>query len=989
MQSPEKPGRRRRPPLFTLSTDSSINTSNRSNRAENESSNHVKFPLSPPRAHHHETELGNARLSEEQERRRASTTNIANMRRKHIKEINVYNTPNPNDLDALCVAKSSTELNQMNTDSKDPNMIIDVLPSFEFYNVLHKHIPQGNVDPDIHDFPPTYQEVQTQRLPAMQGSSSSQSGSELNVESPLRMNGSQTSIHGNFRNSSSNTLLPTTSGIFGGSSLQPYSTRHYSLNPNQNNPLHPTVSGSTAVNDNTNIEDDVNDADNIAIDKLYSLPKFSTPLEIDIRITKHVPKPHEKPEEESVLKEFTSGDIIHGYCVIENRSTQPLKFEMFYVTLEAYISIVDKQKGKRTIKRFLRMVDMSASWSYSSMQVSSGIEYVPGDVDFDDSILGLSNSRTFLPKTKYKKYFMFKIPDQLLDVTCRQEIFPHCSLPPSLGIDKWKDNGKYSIIKVNNVLGCGHLGTKGSPILTNDITDENLSINYTIDAKIVGKEKKTSKLNIMREREYNLRVVPFGFNTPSPVQSNLRSKSQLKELKRLLNERIAALERVFERLKKNEPIQNADIYGTDISGTIDSETDLDVREHLERKLNQLHVRNRIEESDSWSGLKRMSQPDNLVESELRYQIKSRKLNSGTNIANSLFSGFKSSSSMSSLKSSSSSNNSETGKILDGSSSHLKKHLKHSDKTGLITLSTTIPTKAVKYWSPSLFRKTNTFESKNKHDQENWVRLIDLLSEEEKTPLENVNVKLKCFVSNNGPIHQPPGIQIITTSLICITASSDNSIPIQLSSKLLYNEENVTTLKKTFTDYNKKITEYKALFEENEEKLNILYHGNSMLSQTNRGLKFTDFIPTNLHNDVESLMELHVDVTELHQVFRKQSFFTKSTSSNDSYFNFSLSSSETIGNNASSPSEIIDANNSPKPTKSETSASGWRSTGKFTFERDVNVHLSLDPHMKETLPPNFESCLCARFYVVRVCIKFDHHIGTATLDIPVSVKRITT
>lgn len=85
-------------------------------------------------------------------------------------------------------------------------------------------------------------------------------------------------------------------------------------------------------------------------------------------------------------------------------------------------------------------------------------------------------------------------------------------LPPSFGIDKYRNNCKYSGIKVNSVLGCGHLGTKGSPILTNDMSDDNLSINYTIDARIVGKDQKASKLYIMKEREYNLRVIPFGFD---------------------------------------------------------------------------------------------------------------------------------------------------------------------------------------------------------------------------------------------------------------------------------------------------------------------------------------------------------------------------------------------------------------------------------------------------------------------------------------------
>lgn len=988
MQSPDKNSRRRRPPLFSMSTESSLSNSSRSNRSE--SSDRIT-PVGPSRlanatpiARGQETQEDAKELS--QDHRRASMTNIVNMRKHNLKAINVYPTTNPYDLDGITSVESTSSISSYNK-NKDPNMIIDVLPSFEFYNTLHKHIPQGNVDPDRHDFPPTYQEVQSQRLPNISGIAPQTS--ELNVENSSRFRGSRTSLSSTPVNgSSSNILSPSSSNLFSGMNLQPYSTRHYAINGNQSIPLSPSISGTTTV-DTSNIEDDINDGDNIAIDKLYSLPKFSTPLEIDIRVTKHAPKPHEKPEEESVLKEYTSGDIIHGYCIVENRSNQPLKFEMFYVTLEAYISIVDKQKGKRTIKRFLRMVDMSASWSYSNMEVSSGVVLVPGDVDYDDSIIGLSNSRVILPKTKYKKFFMFKIPDQLLDVTCRQELYPHCFLPPSLGIDKWKNNGKYSTIKVNNVLGCGHLGTKGSPILTNDMSDESLSINYTIDAKVVGKEVKTSKLNIMKEKEYNLRIVPFSFNGINPVSSRTRSKTQLKDLKRLLSERLEALEKVFSRLEKKEIIQNSDIYGTDISGTVDSNVSIDAQELMERKMNQLHVNNRIDDYGSWSGLKRMSQPENTVESELRYQMKSRKLNSSTNLANSLFSGLMGSSSSNSSRSPSP--NPEVKKTLDNSSPHLKKHLKHSERTGIITLSAEIPTKAVKYWSPSLFRKTNKFENKNKHDQENWVRLIDLLSEEEKTPLENIEIKLNCFESNNGPVHEPPGIQHITTELICITAASDYSIPIQMNAEILYNEEKMALIKKEFGEFHKKIQDYKEKFEENIEELNTLYHGTTALSNTNRELKFTDFIPVNLHNDVESLLNLEVQVTHLHEVFRKQSFFIKNSSNNDSgYFGFSLSNSETVTPSDSLTSLNSDHIPSPSAESNDDYHHGkWTNTGNFTFERSVNVHLSLDPHMKETLAPNFETCLCARFYLVRVNIKFDHHIGTATLDIPVTVKRITT
>ena len=407
--------------------------------------------------------------------RSASATGILGLRRPELAHSHSHapstGTPaggNRSPLRRSTANATPVETGRSLTDG-DINNVVDVLPSFEMYNTLHRHIPQGNVDPDRHDFPPSYQEANNSTATGAAGSSADLSHQSLSTDAL-----------GATRSSSTSNL----------ENLIPLRTEHHSIAAHQ----------STAVDEDSldipPILDDLNDTDNIFIDKLYTLPKMSTPIEITIKTTKHAPIPHVKPEEESILKEYTSGDLIHGFITIENKSQANLKFEMFYVTLESYISIIDKVKSKRTIKRFLRMVDLSASWSYSKIALGSGVDFIPADVDYDGSVFGLNNSRVLEPGVKYKKFFIFKLPLQLLDVTCKQEHFSHCLLPPSFGIDKYRNNCKYSGIKVNSVLGCGHLGTKGSPILTNDMSDDNLSINYTIDARIVGKDQKASKLYI-------------------------------------------------------------------------------------------------------------------------------------------------------------------------------------------------------------------------------------------------------------------------------------------------------------------------------------------------------------------------------------------------------------------------------------------------------------------------------------------------------------
>ncbi|CAI4049022.1 hypothetical protein SUVZ_13G0290 [Saccharomyces uvarum] len=899
-----------RPPLKSVSTEDNIHLL-RKQRQQQASRNSTESSHNPDS---NSTSL--AVDNREDDVRSASTNNLDRLRQEQEENL----------LEMDCT--KSTLLHRA-------NMLVDVLPSFEMYNALHRHIPQGNVDPDRHDFPPSYQEVRTQRMTILPTTDNS-------VErSPL------TAVLDPENPSNSNSTHSLTN-------LHPLQTQHLTLN---------TTGQQRHSLSETNISqipfDDLNDSDNIFIDKLYTLPKKTTPVEVDIRITKTASIPHERPEEQSILKEYTSGDIIHGYCLIENRSPQPLKFEMFYVTLEAYISVIDRQKGKRTLKRFLRMVDLSASWSYTNIAPSTGIHIVPGERDFDDAIIGLSNSRELKPNTKYKKFFMFKLPTQLLDVTCKQEQFSHCLLPPSFGIDRYKNSCKYSGIKVNSVLGCGHLGTKGSPILTLDMADDNLSINYTIDAKIVGKDKRTSKLNIMKEREYNLRVMPFPFVGVTNQQSEKTCLRQLNDLERLIEDRFEALNKIFKKLDLDEAISNLDIHDTDISGTLDGNEELDSDELLRRKMDQLHVNNRIDDAANLSpsyDFKNMVPKENLVETELRYKFKNKSKSNS-----SLFSHFLSSS--------------ETGSSAPP----------HAYNSGLIVLSVKKPQSALPYWSPSLLRKTNRFEAKSEQEKENWERLMNLLPDGVKTPLTKLDVNLTCIQSNNSAEHKPPEISSVTTEFVVITAKSDNSIPIKFSTELLMNKNRLNELKTKFSAFQKKVTEYRKKFEENNVKLNELYNRDRD-QIIPRELLFTNFISDQLNNDVDSLAGLKVNVIDLHDIFKRQ------------IHTFEEENEDIISKKGGSNSSLATSNNNFLQATFSNSASTatkftqqivhtWEKVKPLQYKRDVTVNLKLNPNIKETLVPNFETCLCCRFYCIRVNIKFENHLGSMKVDIPVDVKKL--
>lgn len=821
----------------------------------------------------------------------------------------------------------------------DGNVFIDVLPSFEMYNTLHRHIPQGNVDPDRHDFPPCYQEVQTQRNSILRANDQPERLS-LDMRSPGSM--------------SPSCGIPL-------NNLHHLSTQHLNIRGESSVPLD--------NEDNNLIEDDVNDADNINIDKLYTLPKLITPIDIDIRIAKEALKPHEKPEEESMLKEYTSGETIHGYCVLENKASQPFKFEMFYVTLEGYISVIDKQKGKRTLKRFLRMVDLSASWSYAHIDVSSGVKVIPGDIDFDDAVMGLNNNRVLEPGRKYKKFFMFKLPNQLLDVACKQEQFSHSLLPPSFGIDKYRNGCKYASIKVNSILGCGHLGIKGSPILTSDMADDSLSINYTVDARLVGKDKKTQKLNIMREHEYNLRVIPFGFS--SPVIGERVSSQQLEDLSSLVRERLDALRRVFERLEKQQPIHSTDIHATDVSGTVEDVSEIDSADILARKMDQLHMNNRM--STQHDLFKKVdgrvyNGEATYVEAQMSYKLKSR---SSSNLKGGLFTGLRSSLSTQSLPH-------------DVTKDNL-------NKMGLIVLTAKVPDLALPYCSPSLLRKKNKFEEKNDHDQENWLRLSNLVPDDLKSVLEHIDIEMECIQSNNSKAHEPPEIQSVTTELICITAKSDNSIPIKLDAKMLLSQEKVHRINQQYCEFLSDIQQYEEKFDGNIIELNELYNM-SRTSTAPKELKFTDFISAQIRTDVESLANLDIKVTNLTDVFKKQTHTLKNVSQD----NIASDLSSTSLNKSTSGSFLAStfSGSSSDISRSSTSAKfaeqivrEWVPVGPLKYKRDVRVNLQYNRNIRQTLVPSFESCLCCRFYCVRVNIKFHNHLGTVSIDMPVCVKKL--
>lgn len=455
--------------------------------------------------------------------------------------------------------------------SKDK--VLDVLPSYELFNCLHKNIPQETTFSANIDLPPFYRD----------NDSVTTSNSSINLESQMNEN-------------------------------------------------------------------------EVSVNEIYNLPKANAPVKIEITLTKDAVIPPLKPVNESVLREYRCGDIVHGYVIVENKSNKPIRFEMFYVTLEGYISTSNQNTREKTIKRFLRMVDMSASWSYTNVAIGTGLKLTPGGKDFDNSILGLNHNRFLQPGVKYKKIFMFKLPTQLLDNVCDHEDGPHSLPPPSFGFD----NIENFPIKINEAFGYGHTGVRGSPLLTYDYSGDDIAIMYSINAKLLGKNKMKKQMNILQDCQYHMRFIPFEFRQYYDQFKD--SKSALTELRKNIKVSLNHLKRIFADLDEDKQINFniSSLYNNDQGVTNDHEL---------KKLQLVFKR------DADSSRKRIN-PDfkksNLLETDVQYTLTEQ---------NGLLSKF----------------------FSDGNDNK-------SAKSGVIIVSTEKPHESLAYWSPKLIRKNNNITS---------------------------------------------------------------------------------------------------------------------------------------------------------------------------------------------------------------------------------------------------------------------------------------
>lgn len=253
-------------------------------------------------------------------------------------------------------------------------------------------------------------------------------------------------------------------------------------------------------------------------------------IDIQIYVTKTVPQPNTKSDLESRLKEYTSGDHVNGYIIVSNTSSSAVEFGLFTVSLEGTVKSTERNANafdfnhrysRILMKKFLKMYDLSASYGYTYVPNSAGIEYEPFTLDeLDGCSIGLPDNRILQPKTKYKKFFTFKFPHSLLDNVCVNSVLPHLLPPPSMGVDKTCFYNRGESIALNKALGYGTLSVRGTPLLTKDFSFDDMSVSYTIEAKIIDKINSKEAVShqdinsaksdyvISKSAQYFLRFIP-------------------------------------------------------------------------------------------------------------------------------------------------------------------------------------------------------------------------------------------------------------------------------------------------------------------------------------------------------------------------------------------------------------------------------------------------------------------------------------------------
>jgi hypothetical protein len=310
--------------------------------------------------------------------------------------------------------------------------------------------------------------------------------------------------------------------------------------------------------DSNNFVDPTKNPNVLLLNNLEKFQKIDLPIQIQIILTKSVPKVGFNSERENPLRQYKPGEVVCGYILIENKSDEPIPFEMLLVSLEGETTIPNPLNPDELIrKKFLKTYDLSACFHYGCIDLESqNVSYEHLLDEVDKTTIGFASGRMIKPKTKHKKMFTFKLPHYLLDNSCFDQLSSHLKLPPSFGVDNQAFNGLAKHIKINPVLGYGRLDRYGSPIKTSDYSLDGQSVSYFINVSFIGRKLEFYKkfythetkheydFIFLKNIEYHFRVdtSTLSFLNEIPLIENpfgdIPTNEQLKIIENLITDKL-------------------------------------------------------------------------------------------------------------------------------------------------------------------------------------------------------------------------------------------------------------------------------------------------------------------------------------------------------------------------------------------------------------------------------------------------------------------
>lgn len=206
-------------------------------------------------------------------------------------------------------------------------------------------------------------------------------------------------------------------------------------------------------------------------------------------------------------RELKQGDYIYGFIYITNNTATEIPFDMFAVVLEGtemdmspVHSIVQYPSS---VSQLLTMFDFAASYNDATVdrlsnEVNSPYIPVQSFDPVDNTRVQLDHSRSLKPKTTYKKFFAFKLPEKLLDSTCEHGLVKHLQLPATLGTSRYETlNIMRKRLKPVDEDKTGGTNATGETVensklkfacCANDFAFDDVSVSYSVNARIIGRE---------------------------------------------------------------------------------------------------------------------------------------------------------------------------------------------------------------------------------------------------------------------------------------------------------------------------------------------------------------------------------------------------------------------------------------------------------------------------------------------------------------------